>query len=149
MPVSLSITVRGIDELQARLDKINPKRNSAPIRRAMINCAELTQKIAAKEMIIQGSRFRGPKGKRGGKGKLRSAGVHPTKLTSRTGTLRRSIRVNQSPLPFAIEVGSDLVYARVHELSDKYPRPFLAPGLDKAAKSFERFFIREIEKELS
>jgi hypothetical protein len=181
MAVTLSITVQGTDELRARLARINPKQNPAWVSRSLERCAELTQVIAAKEKIIQGSRFRGPKGPRGGKGKLRSAGVHPTKLTSRHGGagIVGSIRVNKGPLPYAIEVGSDKAYAPVHEFggtirvgsymrtiahstrsggasvarvkshSRKYPpRPFLGPGLEKASKSFDRIFTRELAKEI-
>ena len=180
MAVALSITVQGLDELHERLNRISPSKNSAWVARSLKKCAELTQDITANEMIIRGGRFRGPKGKRGGKGKMRSAGVDPKRITSRTGTLRRSIRVNTSTLPFAAEVGSDLVYAAVHEFggtysipsysraiatstrsggssmalvkahSATYPaRPYLAPGLDKAAKSFSDIFAKELGKVLA
>ena len=69
-----------------------------------------------------------------------------------------SIAVNLSQLPFAAEVRSDLVYAPIHEFgltvsrktgTAKYPkRPFLAPGLKDAAKSFDRIFAKEWAKAL-
>lgn len=160
MAVALSITVQGLDELHERLDRMSPKKNPAWVGRAVRKSAELTQKITAEEMFILGSRFRGPKGPRGGKGKMRSAGTHPTKLTSRRGGagIVGSIRTNLAPLPRAAEVGSDKVYAPVHELgltvsrktgTAKYPpRPFLGPGLEKAAKSFDRIFAKEWAKEM-
>jgi phage gpG-like protein len=154
MAVALSITVQGVEELRKRLDRLSPKKNPAWVRRSLIDCAELTQKISAEEMIIRGGRFRGPKGPRGGKGKMTDAAVHATKLTSRSGHLRDMIRVNHSPLPWAIEVGTDLIYGAVHELGKhkripNYPaRPFLKPGLEKAAKKFDDIFMREWKKEM-
>jgi phage gpG-like protein len=163
MAVSLSLRVQGLDELQERLNRLSPKKNSAWVARALKKAAFLTQKIAAKEKI-----------KRGGKG----APV-ARMLTSRTGTLRRSIRVNRSPLPWAIEVGTDLTYGAVHETGGTFsvpsymrtlamstrsggssvarvkahtrkypPRPFLGPGLEKAAKDFDRIFSSEWAKEM-
>jgi phage gpG-like protein len=180
MAVSLSIRVEGIPELKAQLDRVNPKKNTAWMRDSLGDCGLLTQKIAAEEKIIRGGSFRGKSGPRGGKGKLQNAGVHPKKLTSRTGTLRRSIRVNRSPLPWAVEVGTDLTYGAVHEegwsgtqripshtrtvvfgrkvapfrvnafsRNVRYPaRPYLGPGLEKAAKSFSDIFIRKLRKYL-
>jgi HK97 gp10 family phage protein len=150
MAVSLSIRVDGIPELKKQLDRLSPKKNPRWVRRALIDCAELTQKISAEEKIIRGGRFRGPKGPRGGKGKMTDAAVHATKLTSRSGRLRDSIRVNHSPLPWAIEVGTDVVYAAVHEFGGKHhpPRPYLGPGLEDAAKKFDDIFMREWKKEM-
>ena len=95
-------------------------------------CAGISAFHMSKEKIL-----------RGGKGP-------PVKgiLTSRTGTLRRSIRVNRSPLPWAVEVGTDLVYGAVHELSTRFPRPYLAPALDDMADKFDDIFAREIAKEI-
>jgi phage gpG-like protein len=139
MAVAMTINVRGIEAVRERLDRINPKTNSAWVARALVNCALKTQEIAAFEKILPG----------GGK----SAPV-PGILTSRSGNLRRQIRVNRSPLPWAIEVGTDLIYGAVHELGKhkripNYPaRPFLKPGLEKAAKSFDDIFMREWKKEM-
>ena len=134
MPVSMSISVRGVDELSQKLDRMSPKKNSAWVARALVKAALETQKIAAKEKI-----------KRGGKGP-----PVPHILTSRTGTLRRSIRVNRASLPTAIEVGSDLIYAVVHELGGRFhpPRPFLDPALKDASRDFDRIFSREWAKEM-
>jgi hypothetical protein len=181
MAVSLSISVQGLDELHERLNRVNPKTNPAWVRRSLLKAGELTQIISSRQMIIQSSRFRGPKGPRGGKGRMMSAGVHPSKLTSRHGGagLVGSIRVNQTPLPWAIEVGTDKAYAHVHEEggtfsvgsysrtiasstrsggasmalvkshSRTYPkRAFMAPGVEKAAKSFDRIFSKEWAKEM-
>jgi phage gpG-like protein len=115
MAVALSISVTGVKELQAQLDRINPKKNSAMVWRALEECGELVQIDAAYRKIIAGGRFRGPPGPRGGKGKLVDRAPHPKKLTSRTGTLRRSIAVNRVRSALAVEVGTGLVYGAVHE----------------------------------
>jgi hypothetical protein len=125
MAVTLAVSVEGLDKLQDRLNGMSPRKNPAWVSRALVKSAALTQRIAAKQMIIQGSRFRGPKGPRGGKGKMMSAGTHPRKLTSRHGGsgIVGSIRVNRSPLPWAIEVGSDKAYAHVHEVGGTFRVP--------------------------
>ena len=134
MAVSLSIRVDGIPEVEAMLDRINPKKNSAWVGRALLKCALGVQKTAAEKKI-----------RRGGKGP-----PVPRILTSRTGTLRRSIRVNRSLLPWAVEVGTDLVYGAVHEKGSKHhpPRPFLAPALEDESSDFDRIFSREWAKEM-
>jgi hypothetical protein len=137
MAVALSISVEGIAEVDALLGRINPKKNPAVVRRALLKAGALTQSIAAKEKI-----------KRGGKGP-----PEKDRLTSRTGTLRRSIGINRGPLPWAVEVGTPLIYGVVHEVTGagkaKRVRPFLKPALDKAAKSFDDIFAREIAKEIA
>jgi hypothetical protein len=151
MAVALSIRVDGIPEVQAMLDRISPRKNSAWVGRALDQCADLTRKIAAEEKIIQGSRWRGPAGPRGGKGKLISAAPHPTKLTSRHGGagIVGSIRVNRISA-FVRDVGSDKLYAPVHEYGGRFhpPRPFLSPALDDASEKFSDIFVRELDKEL-
>ena len=134
MAVALRISVQGLDELHERLDRINPKKNTAWVARALVKSALRVQEIAAKDKI-----------KRGGKGP-----PVPGILTSRTGTLRRSIRVNRSPLPWAVEIGTDLVYGAVHEHGGKFhpPRPFLKPGLEDASRDLDRIFAKELAKEL-
>ena len=134
MAVALSISVQGLDELHERLDRIMPSKNSAWVARALVKAALRVQEISAKEKIL-----------RGGKGP-----PVPGILTSRTGTLRRSIRVNRSPLPWAVEVGTDLVYGAVHETGGKFhpPRPFLGPGLEDASRDFDRIFAKEWAKEM-
>lgn len=176
MAVAVSVRVDGIPEVEAMLKRIAPGTNPKWVRGSMVDCGLLTQKIAAKEMIIQGSRFRS-----GGKGKLRNAGVHPRKLTSRRGGagLVGSIHVNRAGLPWSVEVGTDLGYGAVHELgwsgTQRIPshtrtvawgrkvapfkvkaftrsvtfraRPYLAPGLTKAAEKFSAIFVRHWKKE--
>jgi phage gpG-like protein len=145
--LSMSMHVEGLDKLHDKLERISPSRaGEAWSRRALMTCAERVQAIAAGEMIIRGGRI--------GKGRRKTDALpDPTRLTSRTGRLRGSIRVNRSPLPRAIEVGTDVVYGAVHELigvgRKRTKRPFMAPALEKAAKEFTRIFAKELGRELA
>jgi len=109
-------------------------------------------KDAAENQIIRGGRFRGPAGQRGGKGALRDTPPHPSRLTSRSGELRRSLGLSRGTgragLPRFIDVGSDLVYAPIHELGlGRYPvRAFLAPALLKVSSRFEAMLFGELAK---
>ncbi len=143
MATALSVSVQGLDELHERLSRISPRDNAEWSRRALVTCGLLVQKIAAEEMIIRGGRF-------GTGSSLRDRIAHPSKLTSRSGRLRGSIRVNRVPLPKAIDIGSDVAYAAVHELGlGRFPkRPFLAPALDKASKEFSQIFAKELGRAL-
>jgi phage gpG-like protein len=134
MAVSLSISVQGAEDLHERLNRINPKTNPAWVRRSMLKSGLRVQEIASKEKIL-----------RGGKGPP-VLGI----LTSRTGTLRRSIRVNRSPLPWAVEIGTDLIYGAVHESGGKYhpARPFLKPALEDVSRELSGIFAKEWAKEL-
>ena len=60
----------------------------------------------------------------------------------RTGTLRRSIQIDRSEnigeTP-AVEVGTGLIYARIHELGGRHhpKRPFLVPGDSMSTSAIE------------
>jgi phage gpG-like protein len=99
-------------------------------------------------------------------------------VRSRTGELRRSISgprgYDASELPRAIEVGSDLVYAPVHEFgatikAKRKPylvfqlpggewrsakmvyipeRPFIAPAFDRASAEFEQILLDDWRREV-
>ena len=110
-------------------------------RESLLEGALEIQRVAAQEKIMRG----GVKGR--GKNKTISPPL-PDKLTSRSGDLRRSIKVDRSELPFAIEIGTELVYGRAHELG--YPprnlpaRPFLGPAVEDVAPKFETFFFNAV-----
>jgi len=147
MPVALSIGIEGLDKLYDKLERIAPRRaGEAWVRRALVTSAMRVQEIAASEMIIRGGRI-------GAGRKKTDAPADPERLTSRTGRLRGSIRVNRSPLPKAIDIGSDVAYAPVHELIGvgraRTKRPFLQPALDKASKEFSRIFAKELGRDLA
>ena len=107
------------DELNRRLQKMNPGVNTVIVSKALKESMLRILRNAAGDQII-----------RGGKGR-----PHPSRLTSRTGRLRRSlgpsVGLDESGLPFRIEGGSHLVYAAVHEAGGTHHprRPFLEPAL--------------------
>ena len=131
MAVSISVRI-DIREAQRQLERLQLDHGAglAAVNRALDRMAFLVQEDAAANQII-----------RGGKGP-----PHPTRLTSRTGTLRRSIRVNRSGLERAI--GTDLVYGIVHELGGRYHprRAYLAPALEAVAPRFEEILAGEIQR---
>ena len=100
------------------------------------------------------------------------SGPRPVKVDVVTGALRRSVRVDRGKLPRFIEIGSDLVYAPVHEFGAKInargggfltfklrdgsfrrvrsvtipARPWLQPALDDADRKFPTILLQEIER---
>lgn len=99
MATAIHVHIDGVTRLLAALDRMSPARNRKIATDFLVSAATLLQRKAQQETII-----------RGGKGP-----PHPTRLTSRTGTGRRSITVDRSLVPAAIEVGSDLGYMALHE----------------------------------
>ena len=141
MATQLRVSVVGLPKLQRALDKMNPGVNKRILRDSLIESALLIQRDAAKNQILAGGG-----GKRSGMTK-----PHPKFLTSRTGTLRRSIKVDRGPLPFAIEVGTDLVYGAAHEFGSTKrnlpKRPFMQPALDRAAKKFGDIVVKHWKRQ--
>lgn len=106
MPVQIRASIVGSEELRRRLARLNPKKNKRIMSEALKKCAAIGQADAAKKQII-----------RGGKGR-----PHPTRLTSRKGTGRRSIRINLGGPVFA-EYGTDLKYMAAHEFGGTFDVP--------------------------
>lgn len=128
----------GGEQLRKDIAKLSPKQRRI-LDPALLESGLLVLRIAAQEKI-----------RRGGQ---RTKGVQSPaiqgKLTSRTGTLRRSLGptfgVDRSGLRQGfIEVGSELVYAPVHEFGNAThpPRPFLSPALDDSISSFRGIFLK-------
>lgn len=110
--MQMRVTVSGIPELQKALARMDPGQNKRILVNGLVAAAHEIQANAAKKQI-----------KRGGKGP-----PLPHRLTSRAGTLRRSIRVNRGPLPFAIEIGTDLGYGALHEFGGNVDVPSVIVG---------------------
>jgi len=152
--VRVSVSVTGIPELRRQLAKLQAPQIHSATREFLLKAGFLVLREAAENQIIRGGRFRGPAGPRGGKGKLRNTPPHPSRLTSRSGELRRSLSqsrgLSRAGLPRYVDVGSDLVYARVHELGLRnYPkRAFLVPAVEKVAPQFEALLAAEVAKVL-
>ncbi len=118
----------GSKELQRRLRKMNPKQNKRITTPALLESMQLTLRVAAREKILPGGG--GP--------------PRPDILTSRTGTLRRSLglstSLDRSGLRQGfIEGGTALIYGAVHENSR---RAFLKPALAQASAKFEAIFVK-------
>jgi hypothetical protein len=132
MAVSLTVTIdrKQLDRTLKSL-RIGTNPGRAAVSRALDRAAFLVQEDAAFRQIIPGG----------------SDAPHPSRLTSRTGTLRRSIRVNRAG-PLARSIGSDLIYGLVHELGGRFhpQRPFLAPALESQGPKFQRLFAEEINR---
>ena len=126
----------GSAELKRRLKRLTPAQNKQIAGPALLESMLLTLRVAAREKIYPG-----------GKAPPRN-GI----LTSRTGTLRRSLTASfatdRSQLPKSITGGSNLVYAPVHEFGlGRHPkRPFLQPALDDASKKFNAIFAKHWQK---
>jgi phage gpG-like protein len=106
--VALEVSVAGQKKLARLMSRLDPKRHGEQWQRAaLLRAALLVQRVAAQKKI-----------KRGGEGK-----PLPHVLTSRTGTLRRSIGVDRGPLPGAVDVGTALKYGGVHETGGVFGIP--------------------------
>ena len=138
MPVSVRIDLKGNKAYQRMLTRINPKKNPKFVTRALLKAALLVQELAATEKIKRS----GPKDV-----------VDPIRVTSRTGTLRRSIAIDKAGTPHFITIGSNLIYAGVHELGSKdgntRARPYLKPALDDVSKKMAAIFAKEWEREVN
>ncbi len=104
MPVTVRATIVGGRELQARLAKLNPKQNRQIMTYALKNIAVVGMRDAKKRHILARGK-RPPVARR---------------LTSRTGTGRRSIGLNLGGPVFA-EYGTDLGYMAMHEEGGTFP----------------------------
>lgn len=156
MPVRVSAKLdeRDLRKVLAAVATLKAPALYRPVRRFLLSAAILVLDNAASEQIIAGGRFKVGTGPRGGK-ILQSSPPHPSRLTSRSGELRRSLSlergIDDSGLPKYIDVGSDLVYAPVHELALRgYPkRAFLAPALEEEALGFGELLFAELARELA
>ena len=125
---------------------------NAPLRRFLLRAGYAVQKEIAENQFLRGGRRR-VKGPRGGR-RMISTPTHPSRLTSRSGDLRRSYTTNrgldQSGLPFSLSVGSDLSYASPHEYGENGlpQRRVLLPGFEVVSPKFEVWLTDEILKEL-
>lgn len=130
---NLRVEIRGDVEFRAALGRLSPRQNPEPFRRALLRAALAIQAKATTLYILSGG----------------SGPPDPTRLTSRTGTLRRSIGVDRSGLGgLVVGVGSDLVYARVHELGGRFvrARPFLEPAATDVLPDLPALFADEWQR---
>ena len=155
---SIRIVNGGDRELRRVIRGIDPETNPRYIRQALRKGGLLIQRNAARKQI-----------KPGGKGP-----PERTRLTSRTGTGRRSIRVDRGGLTnFFVDIGSDLKYMQLHEVGGTVQRrqhtrqlaggtlvtvrahsatfgarPYLAPALDAVERDLEALFVTAMQREV-
>ena len=119
---TLTVTVKGTEAVQRVLDRVTPSKRPQIWRSLLTETGAEIVRSARSESIIGGGRIR-VAGPRGGKGKLTDAKPHPTRLTSRSGIGRGSIRLDSNGLPRFVEVGSDRKYMAVHETGGSFDVP--------------------------
>lgn len=77
--------------------------------------------------------------------------VHPTKLTARTGNLRRSVQSIVTKKAFLVigSIGTNVEYGRKHELGTHMmaSRPFLYPAIRDNIKKINDIIGKEIERQ--
>ena len=136
----LTAKIEGSREVLAGLARLNPGQNRKIAGRALTESMLLALRNSATRAIFPG-----------GKGPPKA-----DMLTSRTGTLRRSLAssfaLDRSGLPRYIEGGTNLVYGAVHEYGGTTPlgntgqmmprRPFLEPGLRMSEDQFPAIFAK-------
>ena len=115
----------GLPELERELRKMNPAQQRSITTPALLESMQTTLRDAARNRILPGG----------------SGPPRPDILTSRTGTLRRSLTGN-----FAVDLnerlqwvegGTHLIYGAVHENSR---RAFLKPALAATQGQYEDIF---------
>ncbi len=107
MAIGLRVRVIGGREYDRALAAHTPSSNPRIAATVLRTAALRTQDVAAREEIISGG----------------NQPPHPTRLTSRSGTGRRSISVNLAGLPNFSEAGSDLGYMAAHEKGGTFGVP--------------------------
>lgn len=150
----ITIDSSQLKKLQAQIRRLNPAKRTRVLRESLTQSAFVVQANAQNQI------------KRGG-----SAAPLPNRLTSRTGTGRRSITVERAALPFAIDIGTNLRYMALHETGGtvtipshrrtsstgtthrvrshtaRFPqRAFLVPGYNKSVPAIERIWFRNLKR---
>ena len=137
----VSLSLWGERELVRSLRRIDPTKRAGLMRGWLLESGFSVQRSAQREQMISGG----------------SALPHPKRLTSRTGTGRRSITLDRSELPRAVNVGTGLGYMALHEeggvarkvssrgtaFTARYPaRPYLKPALEGERERIRTLFLR-------
>jgi len=130
----------GLEPLLKQLGRMDPKQNTRITQKSLREIALRIQKDAAENQIVHGR----------GRGKHASPPL-ADRLSSRNGGagIVGSIRVNMGPGPRRAAVGSDKVYAGVHEFGiPPFPRrAYLAPALEEVSPMIEDIVVEQWKRE--
>jgi phage gpG-like protein len=136
----VTVRIQGGANLRKALAKMNPEQN---LRIFKASAGEVAVKIEtnAKEKQLK---------KGGGPISLPSQTRGSKRLYNRSHRLYDSIGIDFSPLPKAVEVGSErVVYAARHEygLGGMPARPFMAPALDAVSPKIPEIVVKHWKRE--
>ncbi len=156
MTTSLRVVIDNV-ALKRFTSKLDPKLSKRALSSALTEIALKVAKNAAEEQIIRGGRTL--EARRGGRrgSKMFDSPVDPKRITSRSGRLRASIAgqgfrrgIDDRKLPNEISVGSDVVYAPVHEFGNRFTRarPFLGPALEAIVPQMDDILAKHWERVL-
>ncbi len=151
---SAQLVFKPSKDLKLLMQGLQARELVRPLNEFLIEAALRVQRNATQKQIIRGGSFRKAKTKT----VLVAKAPHPTKVTSRTGELRRSIGssrgIDRSKFPREVSIGSEIVYAGTHEYglrvrSKKFPkRAFLQPAMDAESPKFERLLLAKVKAHL-
>lgn len=125
MRLALEVNQSQLRRLLAGLRRAQPREDADKIvGRALLSLAYRVQEIAPRAYM---------------------SGPRPQRIDVVTGTLRRSIAVDRGRLPFEVAVGSNVVYAPVHEFGSRNgripARPYLQPALRDVGPEMPRAIL--------
>lgn len=136
-PPFISMEIVNLQQLQRDIRNLSLGKRRTAMNKALRKSGLIVARNAQKQMLPNHG---GP--------------AHPTRLTSRTGTGRRSIRadkpVARDPI-FFVDIGPNVGYMSVHELGQMgFPeRRYLRPGLDNSRLAIQNTFVNEWRRSLN
>ncbi len=125
----ISSRTRQTNKFAKALDRMDFKQHPDALRKAMIRSGKLVQQYIRDKHLV---------------------GPRPRKLDEVTGALARSIRLDKSELPTAIEIGTPLFWAEFHEfgLGRFRKRPFVVPAMEEALELVPDIFVEEWKRQV-
>ncbi len=147
----LNIKLLGVQKVTDRISHILQGKHSR-FGRALTKVAIQVESTAKREGFRKGSKKARGESKAARGAKLRPAG---DVLTSRTGRLRGSITHRVDRAGLRAWIGTNVIYARIHELSGRAgrgrasfipARPYLQPAVESNRALIAQLFAGEIDK---
>lgn len=128
MPLGLSVRVENVDPIRLRIRGLSPQQNPEFVSAAMKIAMNRVLQVSRREYL---------------------SGPRPRRLDTVTGELKRSLTIDKGELPFAIEGGTPLEFAPVHEFGQGGRRAFLRPALTEASREFPEIFAKSWIEQLT